>query len=96
MGSRDPGRSAPADQAHAVERQVAALRRDLQREHAAYLAGHAGERQSLEARHAAENRQLSTADDHRVAQDRLREQQERRAVAPEQERVAQRERGVGG
>ena len=79
LSARETGASDNAEPALPIERQAAALRLELQAEHAAYVASQTRERQTLDERHAAENRQLATAATHRVAQDRLREQQARRA-----------------
>ena len=89
LGGRET--AAASHVAPTAEHQVVALRRDLQAEHAAYVASQTRERQTLEERHAAENHQLAAAAMHRVAQDRVREQQARRA--PEIEHQYAKEHG---
>lgn len=71
--------------AHVREQQVAsqtaAIKAEIQAEQAAYVADQVKERQALDDRHAADDRQLDAATGHRVAHDRLVEQQHRRDSA---------------
>lgn len=71
------GRQAAPETAQRSQPEAVA-KTDLQAERAAYLADQARERQALDERHAAENRQLEAATNHRVTHDRLVEQQHRR------------------
>ena len=91
VASRSEGASA-ADRQSGAE-QIATLKQTLAAERAAYVAGHANERQALDERQAAENRQLTAAATHRVAHDRLQEQQARRAQQPERENDWAQDRG---
>ena len=90
LGGREAAPANGTERPETVERQIAALKRNLQAEHAAYVAGHLKERHALDERQTAENRQLTTAATHRVAHDRLREQQERRAQTPEHDQTWER------
>lgn len=86
-------RSAAGGDRQTIDGQIIALKQALQAERAAYVAGQARERHTLDERQAAENQQLTTAATHRVTHDRLREQQERRAPSPEYQQDLKLERG---
>ena len=68
-----------ADRGHAIDGQLATLKREIQAERTAYIAGQAHDRQALADRHANEDRQLVAAVTHRVTHDRLIERQERQS-----------------
>jgi hypothetical protein len=68
-----------------IASETAAVCRTFQAERDAYSAAQAKERQALDDRHAADNRQLDTATGHRVTHDRLIERQERQGPTQDRE-----------